>query len=341
VLENNIDNHYNQTVKIVRDAIPRMSALQIPITPENYAIWYEYLSDSNQALCQEMDALLNRDEPISNVEMQSLYQRYIENRNEKLEFAKTALSQLISSLRGHVKHYTGFSNELTDIAIKLDENISSEDFNILIDQAVNATKTALNESEALRSNLSSMAAEMEIIQDKLVRSEEEARADALTGLSNRLAFQETLADLSKTVSEDSHAPCLLLVDIDYFKKVNDTHGHLIGDQVLASVAQEIKESVRGRDMVARFGGEEFAVLVRDTPRSGCKIVAENIRANIEAKAIQLSNSPAGDTLLVVTASVGGAFYRDKETIEDFLDRADRSLYASKENGRNKVTWEIS
>ena len=341
MLNSNTENHYNKTVEIVRDAIPRMSELQIPITPENYAIWYEYLSDSNQALCREMDALLNRDEPLSSAEMQVLYKRYIENRNEKLEFAKTALSQLISSLQGHVKHYDGFSNELSDIANELDENISSEDFNILIDKAVNATKAALNESEALRSNLSSMAAEMEVIQDKLARSEEEARADVLTGLSNRLAFQETLADLSYTVSKDSHAACLLLVDIDYFKKVNDTHGHLIGDQVLASVAKEIKESVRGRDMVARFGGEEFAVLVRDTPRSGCKIVAENIRINIESKAIELSNSPSSDTHLSVTASVGGAFYRDNESIEDFIDRADRSLYSSKENGRNRVTWEIS
>jgi diguanylate cyclase len=100
-----------------------------------------------------------------------------------------------------------------------------------------------------------------------------------------------------------------------------------GDQVLASDAKEIKESVRGRDMVARFGGEESAVLIRDTPRSGCKIVAENIRSNIEIKNIQ-----AGVLNISETASLGGAWYRENESIEALIDRAHRSLYSSKGNG---------
>jgi len=341
----NSENHYNQTVRIVRDAIPRMSEMKTPITPENYAVWYEYLGNSNDKLRQEMDVLLNRDHPISNNEMLALYESYVENRNEKLNFAKTALSQIINTLHNHLQqadgHYGGFSRELNEITSNISEDTSSDDFIVLMERAIHATNTALQQGADMRGKLSSMATETEIIRSKLAHSQEEARTDALTGLNNRLAFQEELTELPKSLEDDSHIPCLLIIDIDHFKQVNDTYGHLAGDQVLAAIAQEIRASIRGRDMVARFGGEEFAVLIRDTPRSGCKVVAENIRSNIEQCSVDLINEEGKALTLSVTASVGGAWLRIKESTEEFIARADRNLYSSKENGRNKVTWETS
>ena len=338
----NTSVQYEQTVNIVRNAIPRMSELKIPITPANYAVWYEYLSDSNQALRQEMDVLL-RDHALTNSEMQALYERFLKERSEETWVAKTALSQMVSTLMSHIEHadghYGGFSAELTDIASRLVDDISAEELDVLMSRAVRATNTALEQGKQFKRQLSSLATEMNDVRGKLERSQKEARADALTGLHNRLALQEELAALPRFAAQDSHAPCLLLIDIDFFKRVNDSYGHLVGDQVLRAVAHEVKACVRGRDLVARFGGEELAVLLRDTPRSGCKSVAQHIRAGIERMNIKLPEDLLKDELIAVTVSVGGAWYREEESSESLVDRTDRALYLSKQDGRNRVTWE--
>lgn len=163
--------------------------------------------------------------------------------------------------------------------------------------------------------------------------------DALTRVFNRLAFQEELTRLTQFASEDAHAPCLLLLDIDFFKKVNDTHGHVAGDHVLASVAQQIKSAVRGGDVVARYGGEEFAILLRNTPRSGCLAVAENVRLHVGRSPIAAPEELGIDHPIEVTISIGGALFRDAENPESLVERADRALYRSKQAGRNRVTWE--
>ena len=339
----NTNTQYDQTVDIVRNAIPRMSELKIPITPDNYAVWYEYLSETNLALRQEMDVLLGRENPITNSEMQGLYERYLKERSEEQWVAKTALSQMVSTLMSHIEnadgHYSGFSSELNEIATRLAGDVSSKELDALMDRAVQATNTALKQGKDLKHRLSSLATEIVEVRGKLEHSQKEARADALTGLHNRLAFQEELAALSRFAAQDSHAPCLLLIDIDFFKRVNDTYGHQVGDHVLRAVAREIKACVRGRDMVARYGGEEFAVLLRDTPRTGCKAVAEHVRAGIERNMIKVPEELLADELIAVTASIGGAWFRVEEKPEVLVDRADKALYRSKQDGRNRVTWE--
>jgi diguanylate cyclase len=337
------ENNYESTVDIVRDAIPRMSALKIPITPNNYAVWYEYLRDTNEALRAEMDALLANGRPITNAEMRALYERYLEERDEKLQLAKTALGQVLAALMDHINradgHYGSFNAELGEIAGRLSTGTSTTDLNEIVDRAMSATRAALERGAELRQQFSTLAAEMQQVRSALARSHEEARTDALTGVYNRLAFQEELDDLAKTASDDTHPPCLIMVDVDHFKQINDTCGHLGGDHALRTIAHEIRDCVRGRDMVVRYGGEEFAVLLRDTPRSGCKAVAENLRATIERSPIRLPEELGPGRTLSVTVSLGGAWLREQEAVEAFVDRADRALYRSKQDGRNRVTWE--
>jgi diguanylate cyclase len=339
----NAENSYERTVDIVRSAIPRMSELKIPITPTNYAVWYEYLTAANDALRDELDQLLVREEPITNAELRDLYERYLEHRDEKLQVAKTTLGQVLTALIDHMDqadgHYGRFSSELSEIAEQLGAQTSAADLDAIIERAVQATRSALARGTALRQRFSGLAEEMQKVRSALVRSHEEARTDPLTGVNNRLAFQEALDVLGQGAADEGHPPCLIMVDADHFKAVNDNYGHLAGDHVLRTVAQEIKANVRGRDMVARYGGEEFAVLLRDTPRSGCMAVAENLRAGIEHRLITLPRELGAGRSLSVTVSLGGAWLRDGEPIEAFVDRADRALYRSKQAGRNRVSWE--
>lgn len=340
---NDLGENYDRTVDIVRSAIPRMSELKIPITPANYAVWYAYLSESHNELQREMDALLRSPVPITDTEMRRLYERYLEERQENVDVAKTALGQVVSALLAHIHqadgHYSSFASELREIGDGLSGEADGAQLNRLIDRAVQATNAALDHSAELKERFSALAVEMRDVRGRLERLQEEARSDALTGVLNRLAFKEELEGLPAAMQEDSHAPCLLVIDIDHFKGVNDTYGHLAGDYVLGVVAQELKASVRGRDLVARYGGEEFVVMLRDTPRSGCMAVAENVRAGIARARIELPADLGHEQALAVTVSIGGAWYRDGETAETLVDRADRALYRSKEEGRDRVSWE--
>lgn len=156
-----------------------------------------------------------------------------------------------------------------------------------------------------------------------------ARRDALTGLHNRFAASERLRDEFVRSQRSSVAFSVLLLDVDHFKRVNDTHGHDVGDQVLQVVARQIKASVRASDFVARFGGEEFMVILPDTDAQEAEVVAEKIR-----RAVDACEPPVVGR---VTLSVGLSEWRDDLPDEGLLvRRADEALYAAKGAGRNQV-----
>ena len=127
---------------------------------------------------------------------------------------------------------------------------------------------------------------------------------------------------------------LMLVDIDHFKRFNDTWGHQTGDQVLRLVAMTLKSNLKGKDMAARYGGEEFAAILPATDLEGAVIVADNIRKAVQAK--ELLKRSTNEKLGRITASFGVAAYHPGDTPSSLIDRADRCLYAAKHAGRNRV-----
>lgn len=139
------------------------------------------------------------------------------------------------------------------------------------------------------------------------------------------------------VARSGDVALLLLVDIDHFKRVNDTHGHLAGDEVLRQLSQRLLECVRPMDTVARFGGEEFAVVLPNCSTAYGSVIAERIRRSVEAEPMVLRNGQS----LSLTVSVGGAYtpqwIRSQATI--WMERADRQLYRAKREGRNRVCLE--
>ena len=125
----------------------------------------------------------------------------------------------------------------------------------------------------------------------------------------------------------------MIMDIDHFKKINDTYGHLVGDRVLIAVAKSILHCLRPTDMPVRYGGEEFTIFLPGTSIENAKIVGERLRASIESMKIQL---PDQDDSISVTISVGFTERKDGDTVETIIKRADDALYYAKEAGRNKV-----
>jgi diguanylate cyclase len=175
------------------------------------------------------------------------------------------------------------------------------------------------------------------LKEKLIKAEHDATRDSLTGLSNRRMFDTALMQTANQSNQDQSAFALLLLDIDHFKKFNDTYGHTVGDNVLRLVGRLLFEQVKGRDMAARYGGEEFAIILAGAGLSDGMTVAEQIRATLERRPIV--NRHSGQSFGVVTCSIGAGVYRSGEPIGDLVDRVDQALYRAKREGRNVVRTE--
>ncbi len=162
--------------------------------------------------------------------------------------------------------------------------------------------------------------------------------DALTGLANRRSFELALAREVDRVARSGEPALLLVLDVDHFKRVNDTHGHAAGDQVLRAVATALLDSVRPMDLVARVGGEEFAIILPNCPEPFGATVAERVRRRVERAPVLAG---AGGTPIEVTISIGGAFAPQwvRSTPALWIERADQQLYRAKAKGRNLVQLE--
>ena len=184
---------------------------------------------------------------------------------------------------------------------------------------------------ALPSEADSAAAYLQSMIDGLC---ELSLKDPLTGLSNRRHFRSVLDRTTDMVARSGEPALLLMVDIDYFKKVNDTYGHQAGDQVLQAVAQVLAKCVRPMDTVARYGGEEFAVVLPNCHTFFGGTVAERIRQTIQNMPVAL----ASGQVLNVTVSIGGAYAPEwvRSTAALWTERADVQLYRAKHEGRNRV-----
>jgi diguanylate cyclase (GGDEF)-like protein len=163
--------------------------------------------------------------------------------------------------------------------------------------------------------------------------------DALTGLANRRSFELALAREIDRVARAGEPALLLALDIDHFKRVNDTHGHASGDLVLKAVAKALLDCVRPMDLVARVGGEEFAIVMPNCPAAFGQAVAERVRRRVEAMPVGIGVSQQ----IQVSVSIGGAFAPQwvRSSPALWIERADIQLYRAKAEGRNRVCLEPS
>ena len=196
------------------------------------------------------------------------------------------------------------------------------------DIAVDAVQARL--AEKLSGSPGANAAEE--LQEQIHALEEMARIDGLTRLFNRRHFDKALE--SEIARSERHGLplCLIMADVDHFKRINDTYGHAVGDEVLCHVAEVLQSAARRSDLIARYGGEEFAVILTSTPGDHAEIVADRIRSALEQRPVAFADGH----MLRVTISAGYGVLQPDDTPKSLIERADAALYRAKEAGRNRV-----
>ena len=229
--------------------------------------------------------------------------------------------EMSSSVGEHRSQLDRASQMLTSDASRSDETLAELVIDVIGD-IVRANQNLQSKLETAECRLQEQASQIET---HISRS----LTDPLTGLPNRREFNNRLEERMAAWNRRGEQFSLLLVDVDHFKKLNDQHGHLAGDQVLAAMGRTLRAAIRREDAVARYGGEEFAILLPNTSLEQGGEVAEKVRQAVARIKVTHNNQP-----LNITASIGAASIQPKEQAESLIQRADAALYAAKGDGRN-------
>ena len=324
----------------LRLALELIGKFSLPITPLNYCLWYEYVSENNPELNTAIDAYLQNNTDVSETFCRQLYQQHIARGPEKAtsvvrEELKKLFIEIIGAIKTTSLHFSSSGDNLDIINEALIPGLSETDVEHIVKKIKSEIKSLEESSATFKEQLQQATREIDQLKSKMAQYRKEAVIDPLTRVANRRGFEEQLNNSIETANAEALRLCLIMADIDHFKQVNDTHGHLVGDNVLRMVAATFKDSVKGRDLVARIGGEEFAILLPDTPSDGAMKLAEKIRISFER--LDLKKKNTGESLGKITLSFGLSEYNTGESAIDFMSRTDEALYRSKKTGRNRVT----
>lgn len=328
-------------VGYLRQAIPTMMEHKIIPNPINYALWYTYYANTHPALNEQLDHTIARYKTCPTEMSESLFLEYMGQVSEKEHSAneafQKALSNTVNKLSDSISktsdQTTSFSKALkTDLSALQDHDLDQA-LSPLIDSLSSNANSLCDANNSFNDKLAAAQNEIKKLKADLDKSRQEATTDPLTGLSNRRVMESIYKDfVNQQNSSDDLS--IIIMDIDKFKVFNDTHGHLLGDQVLKFVGSLLSDECSNEVKPIRFGGEEFAIVCPQVDLESSKEMAENIRVKLAA--VPFKNKKTGQKIPPVTASFGVAKRCEDEDLAAIIERADKALYSAKEGGRNQV-----
>ena len=317
-----------------------MSAHADGYQPASYTLWYEYTRGSLPQLRAEIDELLKSGERLTAQQTRILCDKHLRDRPEAaLANARNGLLAVLSQVQSAIGDVavasTAYDTTLRAFEGDLARYDSGSDLQRQLDGVLLHTNEIRASITTLGDELQDNKSEVGRLTEELKKLREDVLTDPLTGLVNRRGFDQAIAALKTAAEADGEPFSIVMIDIDHFKRVNDTHGHLVGDRVIQQVATTMRSCVRGGDTAARYGGEEFALLLPSTATRGAQTVAEYIGNALQKERIGASRHNTG--LGPVTVSSGVTTFKLGESVEACIERADRALYAAKHGGRNRVS----
>lgn len=329
------------THRIAEVTLGALKKIGLPATPQNYELWFAHVEGRNPSLSRDIQIATDAFGKVSQDNADALYRTHL----QQAQFSRGVLdvvsrfndevTDLYDMIEKTGENATGNTEALGEISDQLRQ--TSEEFpavGALLESVFNVAKDMRDQNEQLESRLADSASEISNLQRNVENIEAEAMKDPLTGIANRARFDRAIHQHLAEAKVDGRPLTLLLADIDHFKGFNDTWGHQTGDQVLRLVAEVMNGNIRTGDTLARYGGEEFAVLLPTANLENGIKLAERIRGAVEAR--RLKKRRTDEDLGTITMSIGVAAYRDSDTAETLIERADQCLYSAKDKGRNCV-----
>jgi diguanylate cyclase len=256
------------------------------------------------------------------------------DQSDKDEKVDRVLRQVAKVLQSHLTDSEGFSERLDGHNQRLSRHESVGPIKEIVLALIEDNRDMRDRLDNVRNQLEESRLQVVHLQTNLEKAEEAGLRDVVTAIGNRRFFDASFMEEVERARRLGDNICLALADIDRFKHVNDRFGHLVGDRLLRLFANILVQNVRGQDKVARFGGEEFALIFPGARLAEAVTAVERIRVVLESK--QWTIEPSGERISKVTASFGVAKLRADESANDLLRRVDERLYEAKVQGRNRV-----
>ncbi|MDR1577172.1 MAG: GGDEF domain-containing protein [Deltaproteobacteria bacterium] len=334
----NIDELVDVTYEMAKKVLPFLASRKIPLTPDNYRIFYDYFLLLKPDLSKRVDELLGANCRFSPEVSEAIFREYyqkeeseaanLEKVSERITRASETLNANLGATLDNTSH---FRKILADTVSQINlTKVDDSSLKNMVDNLLEETVTALTNQSDLASHLEKTRQLVASLTNELKDQARLANIDELTQLYNRRFFGNRLSHILLTGGRDQILS-VLMFDIDRFKVINDTWGHNIGDKVLMLCARIIKRNAGENFMAVRYGGEEFLILCPGVDVKAALALAESVRSQIETTQVTIRGA-----LIPVTLSGGVTQYKMGETQEDFISRADKALYQAKAGGRNQV-----
>ena len=329
-----------ESIALLRLCIAHMNQHDAPCNPSTFAVWYEHCAGINPQLTMAVQDALKTEARLSTNTTLALYRDFVAPPDEQATESHRAdfqrvLAGLASSAADTGQRAEAYGEQLAGLSAALQ---SPENAGLAphLGTVVHGTADMRDAIAGLQQAVAEGEREIERLREALDRTRTEALTDALSQLLNRKGFDGALRKIMSERPGAGLAHCLLLFDIDHFKRVNDTHGHVVGDTVIETLGQVVRRATAGPDLVAaRYGGEEFAVIMRNGTLAQAVQLAEAVRAL--ARAMKVRKRGTQEVLTSITVSVGVAAWVQGDDAASWVQAADAALYRAKEGGRDRVT----
>jgi diguanylate cyclase len=336
----------HRAAEFAHAAVASMAKHAIAPTPINFTVWYEYHAGRDHALVRAMDGIVAAKQRFTPEVVLALYEQHLSparlfhasrDAAEKLDAVMDELRDHIGTAEENTRAYGDQLERFSDTLDSSEPTAAPAAVDGIVDAMLQETRAMQERNKELETKLAETTAEVTQLRRNFEQARREALTDPLTGLANRKAFEQSMHLLVRETLAENAPLSLLMLDIDHFKHFNDSYGHQTGDVVLQLVGRMLADNVKGQDVAARFGGEEFAILLPYTKLEQAQGLAESIRRTIGGR--KLVKRTSGEDLGRVTISVGVAQYRPGEPLTGLVQRADDALYGAKHAGRDRVLTE--
>lgn len=340
VSRNQAGSDIERTFTISQRALELMKSYGSSASPRSYEVWYTYVSGQKPALNDAVKRIAAENGKVDDGNIDALHAEYISSDRFTEEAEKTGavviseIDQVMEMLDMALGSTQKYGESLDAFAADLNSGVDRSRVREIVSSLVLATKDVRATNTTLEARLRETRGEIDTLRETLEAVRMESLTDPLTGIANRKHFEEMLVKSLDQALVERSPLALIVIDIDHFKRFNDTYGHLTGDQVLRLVGMTMREQVKSKATLARFGGEEFGIIMPDTSLETARATAERVRNSVMSR--ELIKRSTGESLGKVTISVGVSAMRKGDTAVSLLERADQCMFFAKRIGRNRT-----